>query len=160
MNGEIEPDRQGVDHGYTHTMQAARYFIRIAVKLPASVQLSHNDFCRGATFCGMLADRNAAAIIGDFCGPIRVQGHGDLIRMSGQSFVNRIVDDFVNHMVQARAVIGVTNVHAGALADRFKALQDFDRVGPIFRVIFNVVCHWNLSVGVIRKFPSFIGVFA
>jgi DNA gyrase subunit B len=47
--------------------------------------------------------------------------------------VDRVVDDLVDHVVQAADVIRVTDVHARALAHGIKALEDFD----VFRsVIF------------------------
>src|SRR5690606_7977673 len=42
-----------------------------------------------------------------------------------------VVDDLVDHVMQARAVVGVPDIHAGAFADRVEALEDLDRVGAI-----------------------------
>ena len=42
-----------------------------------------------------------------------------------ESFVDRVVDDFINAMVQAR-LIGITNVHTWSLADGFKTLEALD----------------------------------
>ena len=44
----------------------------------------------------------------------------------GQRLVDRVVDDLVDHVVQPGAVIGVADVHAGALAHRLEALEDLD----------------------------------
>ncbi len=52
--------------------------------------------------------------------------------MPGQRLVDGIVDDLVDHVVQARAVIGVADIHAGALADGVEALEHLDGVRAVF----------------------------
>jgi hypothetical protein len=47
---------------------------------------------------------------------------------TGQRLVDRVVDDFEDHVMQSRAVRGIPDVHPGALADRLQALQDLDAV--------------------------------
>jgi hypothetical protein len=42
--------------------------------------------------------------------------------MAGEGLGDGVVDDLEDHVVQPRAVVGVADVHAGALADRFEAL--------------------------------------
>jgi hypothetical protein len=49
--------------------------------------------------------------------------------MTGQRLVDAVVHDLVDHVVQARAVIGVADVHAGALAHRLQALENLDGIG-------------------------------
>ena len=46
--------------------------------------------------------------------------------VAGERLVDRVVDDLVDHVMQARAVIGVADVHARALAHRIEALEDLD----------------------------------
>jgi hypothetical protein len=36
--------------------------------------------------------------------------------VSGKDFIDRIIDNLENHVVQACTVIGITNVHAWALS--------------------------------------------
>ncbi len=57
---------------------------------------------------------------------VGVEGHDDRVAMPGQCFVDRVVDDFIDHVVQARAVIGVADIHAGALADGVEPVQHLD----------------------------------
>ena len=38
--------------------------------------------------------------------------------MTGQRLVNAVVDHLIDHVVQARAIVGVADIHAGALANR------------------------------------------
>src|SRR5262249_19671799 len=56
----------------------------------------------------------------------------DAACMTSQRLVDRVVDDFVDHVMQAGAVIGVTDIHAWPLANGIKALQDPDRLGAVF----------------------------
>ena len=65
--------------------------------------------------------------------------------MAGQRLVDGIVRNLEHHVVEARAVVGVADVHAGALAHRVEALEDLDAlgaiVGSIGDVFFGVGCH-------------------
>ena len=47
--------------------------------------------------------------------------------MAGQRFVNRVVHHLKHQVVQAGAVRGVADVHAGALAHGLQPFQDLDR---------------------------------
>ena len=62
---------------------------------------------------------------------VGVERHGDEVGVAGQRLVDGVVDDLVDHVVQARAVIGVADIHAGALAHRIEALEDLDGIGAI-----------------------------
>ena len=63
--------------------------------------------------------------------------------MAGERLVDRIVRDLEHHVVEARAVVGVADVHAGPLAHRVEALEDLDAVGAI------VHC-WLGSVAIVQ----------
>ena len=52
--------------------------------------------------------------------------------MAGQRLVDGVVDHLVDHVVQARAVVGVADIHARALAHRIEPLQHLDAVGAVF----------------------------
>ena len=107
-------------------MQAARDFVGIAVELPARVQLCHDDFCRRAPFGRVHTDRNAAAIVCNLGGSIRQQGNSDPVSVARQRFVNRVIDNLIDHMVQARPVIGIADIHARTFANGLQALQNLD----------------------------------
>ncbi len=93
----------------------------------------------------MHANGDAAAIIGDFSRAVGEEGDRDAVCMAGKRFIDGVVHDLVDHVVQARTVIGVTDIHAGAFADRFEALQDLDRASAIFR-IFSLRAFGHLGV--------------
>ena len=48
--------------------------------------------------------------------------------VAGQRLVDGVVDDLVDHVVEAGAVIGVADIHARPLAHRVEALEDLDRI--------------------------------
>ena len=64
--------------------------------------------------------------------PSAIERHLDAVGMAGQRLVDGVVDHLVDHVVEARAVVGVADIHARPLADRVEALQDLDRFGAIF----------------------------
>ena len=51
--------------------------------------------------------------------------------VAGERLVDGVVDDLVDHVVQAGAVIGVADIHARPLAHGVEALQDLDRFGVV-----------------------------
>ena len=50
----------------------------------------------------------------------------------GQRFVDGVVDHLIDHVVQARAVVGVADVHPRALAHGVQALEDLDGIRAVF----------------------------
>ena len=124
--------RQGVDHRHAHAMQAAGDLVGVLVEFSAGMQLGHDDFGGGHAFFLVDVGGDAAAIVAHGAGAVGVQHHVDAVGMAGQRFVHGIVHHFIDHVVQARAVIGVADIHAGALAHGIQALQHLDAVGAIF----------------------------
>ena len=95
--------------------------------------------------------RDAAAIVGDRDRTIRIEGYGYDISMTGQGFIDGVVDDFVDHVMQARAVIRVADIHARTLAHGIEALENLDAVCAIFGIaaVIGYIGHF------IEVFPVF-----
>ena len=55
----------------------------------------------------------------------------DVVAVADLRLVDRVVDELEDHVVEARDVVGVPDVHPGALADGLEALQELDRVGGV-----------------------------
>ncbi len=122
-DGKFQPFRQGVDDRHAHAVQAARHLVGIAtvigvVEFAACVKLGHDDLGRGDALFLMDVDGDAAAIVADRYAGIRVDFHRNGGGVAGQCLVNAVVDDFVDHVVQARPIVGVADIHAGAFANR------------------------------------------
>ncbi len=113
-------------------MQTAGDLVGILVELTACVKLGHDNFGGGDAFAGVYVGRDAAAIVGNGDRAIGIERDRDDVGMAGQGFIDRIVDDFIDHVMQARTVVSVTDIHAGALADSVQSLQNLDRVRAIF----------------------------
>ena len=70
--------------------------------------------------------RDATAVVLDGHRVVVVDDDVDPIAVAREVLVDRVVDDLVDEVVQAGAVIGVPDVHARALADTLEPLQDGD----------------------------------
>jgi len=136
---EFQPFRQGIDHRDADAVQAAGNLVGIVVRrileLAAGVQLGHDHLGRRDAFLGVHAGRDAAAIILDRDAAVGVEGDQDQVAMAGEGLVDRIVRHFEHHVMQAAAVVGVADIHAGALADRVQALENLDRIRAIFVLV-------------------------
>src|ERR671925_364646 len=91
-DGQLEPRRERIDDGDADSVKPARNLVRVVVlaftELAARVQLRHHDLGRGHTLPGMDADRDAAAIVDDRAGTVRIEHHLHLRRKAGQRLVD------------------------------------------------------------------------
>ena len=119
------------------TVQSARDLVRVLVEFAAGMKVGHDYLGGRHPFLVVDADRDAAAVVGDGARAVGVQGHGNGVAIAGQRLVDRVVDDLVDHVVQAGAVIGVADIHARPLAHGVEPAQHLDRlliVGCVFAV--------------------------
>src|SRR5271170_5510482 len=139
VNFDFELVAERIDHRRADAMQSARNFVRALFELAAGVQHRMHDFERRSLFRRMHIDRNSAAVVFDR-DPIVAQNYNiDLGAESGERFVNRVVDDLGDEMMQA-ALGGVADVHPGAFANCFESLENLDGLGAIaVRRLF--ICH-------------------
>ena len=105
-------------------MQTARNFVSAAAEFSTRVQHGVHYFKRIFSG-GVLANWNTATIVGDSDGIIFIDAHNDARRVTRHRFVDRVVDDFVDKVMQA-ALIGRTDVHAWTLAYRFKSFKNLN----------------------------------
>ena len=158
-HGEAQPRRKRVHAGNADAVQAAGDLVAVVVELAARMQFRQGDF-RGASLGIVLVvpfdgGGNAAPVVHDGDGVVGVDRHLNARGEARESFVDRVVDDFVDEMVQTGTVGRVADVHARALAYGLQTLQDLDA--------FFVVLRGGLRSGVRRaqrlfnvahKFPS------
>ena len=77
----------------------------------------------------MHVDGDAAAIVGDGDGVAAlVQRDGDGVGVAVEVFIDGVVDDFPDEVVQALGV-GAADVHRRPLADRLQAFEDLNGRG-------------------------------
>jgi len=75
-------------------------------------------------------DRDAAAVVVNGHRAVGVHDDLDVRAIAGESFVDAVVDDLVDQVVQA-ADARVADVHGGALADRVNAAEDRYGLGVV-----------------------------
>ncbi len=106
-------------------------FLGGVVEFSAGVQLGHDDLGGGHAFFLVHVDRDSAPVVAHRYAGIRVDRDLDLRGVSGQRLVDAVVHDLIHHVVQARAVIGVTDIHAWPLAHSVQALENPDGIGAV-----------------------------
>ena len=123
---DLDPHVAGerVDHAHADAVQAAGDLVAAAAELAAGVQHGVHDLER-ALARGVLADRDAAAVIDHLDRAVGVDRHVDPGGQVGHRLVDAVVDDLPDELVQA-ARVGRADVHAGALADGLQAFEHLD----------------------------------
>ena len=140
-DAQLQPVGQGVHDRYAHAVQTARHLVGVLVELTAGVQLGHDDLGGRHAFLGVDVGGNAASVVGDRDRSIGVQDDLDQVGVAGQRLVDGVVDHLIDHVVQARAVVGVADIHAGALAHGVQAFENLDGIGAVFRQVGNRIGH-------------------
>ena len=111
-------------------MQTAGDFVCVLVEFAACVQFGHDDFCRAAFRLVLVvpldAGLDAATVVGDGDGVVRVDGDVDVGAVTGQRFIDGVVQHFKYAVVQTGTVRRITNVHTWALAHCFQPFEDLD----------------------------------
>ena len=111
-----------VDDGHADAVQAAGDLVAVVVELTAGVQDGHDDLGRRASLLGVDIDGNTASVVDDRDRFVGVDRDRNFLAVTGERLVDGVVDDLENHVVQARAVIGIADVHARPFSDRFETL--------------------------------------
>ena len=124
---EVEPIGERVDHRDADAVQPARDLVAVLVELAAGMQHGHDHLGRRDAFALVHVDRNAAAIVGHRHRAVGVERHLDLVGVACQHLVDGVVDHLEDHVVQARAVIRVADIHAGSQPHGLEPLQHPDR---------------------------------
>ena len=93
-------------------MQPARDLVGRRIELAAGVQLGHDNLGRRNSFL-MDVYWNAAPVVDNGDGVVDVNCDGDLGAVAGQGFVDGVIDNFVNQVVQAH-LAGGADIHGGA----------------------------------------------
>ena len=121
-DGKLQPFRQGVDDRDAHAVQAARHFVSVAavigvVEFAAGVKLGHDDLGRGNALFLMDVDGDAATVVADRYAGIRVDFYRNGGGVACQRLINSVIHHLIDHVVETRPIVGVTDIHAGAFAD-------------------------------------------
>ena len=112
--------RKCVYAGYTHPVKTTRHLVRAFVKLTSGVEYGHNYFKCRFLFFFVIVYRNTTAVILYSNGIVFVDEYFNVVAVTGQGFVNRVVYNFINQVVQA-LFTDVANVHRRTLAYCFQS---------------------------------------
>jgi len=130
-DGSVLPDRgfelrrQGVNTRDTDAVKTAGNLVGVLVKLTPRVEGRHNHF-EGAAFFGRVdIHRDTASVIPNRNRTILVNGHDDGITVPGEGFVNRVIDDFIDQVMQSSDA-NIADVHGGAFANSFQSFEDLN----------------------------------
>ena len=110
---------QRIDDGDADAVQAAGNLVGVLVKFSAGVQLGHDDLGRRDAFALVNVDRNAAAVVAHRHRAVSIEDdfHGGGV--TGERLVDGVVDDLIDHVVQAENLIGVAIYMPG----RFRRIE-------------------------------------
>ena len=111
-------------------MEAAGNFVGVAVEFSAGVEDGEDHFGGGPLFGGVHVDGNAAAVVDHGDAIVGVDGDVDFVGETGHGFVDGIVHDFPDQVMQTH-LAGRADVHGGAQANGFEAAEDFDGFGVV-----------------------------
>ena len=128
---KLEPFRKSIYNRRAYAVQAARNLISAAAELTARVENGINYGRRGNALFRVNSRRYSSAVIGYFDNVSGEDFHLDFGAVPRESFVYRVIDDFINEMMQTGRA-SRTDIHTGALADRLKPLKNL----YIARVVF------------------------
>ncbi len=121
VDGQVQHFGKGVDDRHADAVQAARHLVRRVVEFATGVQDGEDHLGRGDPLPRMDIHRNSTAVVRHGDRLIGVDRDLDVRAVAGQRFVDRVVDDFENHVVEAGPVVGVADVHSRPLANGVKA---------------------------------------
>ena len=115
----VEGFREGVDAGDTDAVEAARDLVVGGVELAAGVEHGEDDLDGGHLFAvdDLVIDRDAAAVVDDGDGVVDVDGDVDAAGVAAEGFINGVIDDFIDEVVQA-LLAGGADVHGGGAGGR------------------------------------------
>ncbi len=130
---EHEPARQRVHDRDAHAVEAARDLVAGAAELAAGMQHREDHLRRALALVrprGVRIDRDAPPVVDDAAAAVGQQRDVDAGAVARHRLVDGVVDDLPDEVVKA-ARTRRPDVHAGALPDRFEALEHSDVAGVV-----------------------------
>ena len=113
-----------------HAVQAAGDLVAFAAELATRVQDGKNNLYGRNLLFRMQVNRDTAAVVHNRDGVVLVNGNFDMVAVAGKRFVYRVVHNLVHQVMKATRA-GRADIHARALAHRFKAFQDLDVLATV-----------------------------
>jgi len=114
-------------------VETTRDLVATSAELAAGVQHGQHDL--GRRHLGVLhrrIDGDATAVVANLATAVWLEPDLDRAGVAGHGFVDGVVDDLVDHVVQAGGTRR-PDVHAGSLPNRLESLEDLDRLSAVRR---------------------------
>ena len=111
-------------------METAGIFVSALAELAAGVKIGEHQLDGRHLELRVHIDRNPAPVVTDGNRAIDVHGDVDLAAITGEVFVDRVIQHLENTMVQT-AFIRVADIHAGAFSDGLETLELVDLGGVV-----------------------------
>ena len=122
---DLEPLAQRVHDRDADAVETARDLVGGMLELPAGVQDRQDDLRGRLPALLVEVHGDAAPVVTDRTGPVRVEDDLDGVAVPPERLVDRVVHRLVHEVVEPVGA-RVADVHRGALADGFEALEDLD----------------------------------
>src|SRR4029077_15669198 len=122
-----------VDSRHADPVQARGDLVTAAAELAAGVESWEDELQGGKALLLVNFDWNAAAVVVDLDAAVGEERDHDPRRVARQGFVDGVVDDLVDQVVEALRGRR-SDVHARTAPDMIPALEDLDLLGGIRHV--------------------------
>ena len=111
-------------------MKTSGNFVSGSFKFSTGVKCGHDDLCSGALLDWVLTDWNTTTVIDHGYAAILMDDDGDLLAKAAYSLVYRVIDDFIDKMVQTLGTRS-PDIHCWPFSNRIKAFENLDRARVI-----------------------------
>ena len=129
FDDDLHRVRKSVYGGGADTMQPPRGLIGGTGKLSPGVKFGHSKL-QGGNTRGMQVCRNTTAVVRNRNLAVLSHQNGDILGVTGDGLVERVVKDFDEKMVEP-FFVGTTDIHPRSFPDRFQSFEDGDVFGCV-----------------------------
>ena len=121
---------QGVHTGNTDSVQTAGHLVGTFVELSSGMEYGHYDFQGGLLFFLVKVHGDSSTVVLYCDGVVFVDCYFYMCAISGECFIDGVVHDFINQVVQA-FFADIADVHGGTLTYGFQAFEYLDVAGRV-----------------------------
>src|SRR5437763_16257155 len=145
LDPDLELLGERIDDRDANAVQTAGDFIRVLVELAAGMEHRHRELDARHLLRRMDVDGNAAPIVLDGDRIVFVNRDRDAVGVADERFIDRVVDDFVNEVVES-SLRRRADVHTGAFANGLEPLEDLDLTGIVSRAGLRLISSFRHEI--------------
>ena len=142
-NKNVEALGQSIDDTASDAVESAGYRISAAAKLSSRVESSQNYLNGGNLLDRVNIDRDSSPVVRHPHPAISEHHHINVIAVPGECFVDRVVDDLIDQVVEPSRPRR-TDIHTGSFANSLQSFEDLNiacAVGTFVRSVFRRFGH-------------------